>query len=208
MRRINKSTRGFTIVELMIATAVFSVILLLITTGMLEVGRLFYKGTTNANTQETARVILEDISQSIQFSGESVTLPTAAQPNRLCVGAKRYTFNRGVMYTGANHVLLTDRYPTTCNDSTPANNMGSPAAGSREMLGRNMRLSEINVRCVDGSFICPNGTYGIRVRVVYGTDDLLVDATLPTARCRQDIRAGTQFCSVSELETTVTRRVQ
>lgn len=208
MKHIRKSDQGFTIVELMIATTVFSIVLLLVATGMLEVGRLFYKGTTNANTQEIARIVLEDVSQAIQFSGETITLPSASRPNRFCVGSRRYTFNRGVMYNGTNHIFTVDRYPTTCNDSTPANNLSSPAAGSRELMGRNMRLANIDVRCVNGPPTCPGGIYTITVRVVYGQDDLLDDANGTNARCRQDIRAGTQFCSVSELVTTVTRRVE
>lgn len=219
MKHISKNTRGFTLIELMIATSVFAVILLLITSGMLEVGRLFYKGVNSSNTQEITRVILEDVSQAIQFSGESVNLPSASRPTRFCVGSRRYTFNTGAMYiVGANHVLIVDRTSSTCNDQTDPADLGNPEAPTpvrnnmvppRELMGRNMRLANIEVRCANnGPPSCPNGTYDIKVRVAYGDDDLLEDANGPNARCRQDIRAGTQFCSVSELETTVTRRVE
>lgn len=215
MRKLHTASRGFTIIELMIATSVFAVVLLLITSGMLEVGRMFYKGITNTNTQEVARIILEDISQAVQFSGESVTPTSAARPNRFCVGSRRYTFNTNVMLTPSSHVLLVDKFATTCNDSTPPNDMSSPVAGSRELMALNMRLADISIQCVGSADpLCPSNTYEIKVRVVSGEDDLLENdlredgSTITNGRCRQDIRAGTQFCSVSELKTTVTRRIE
>src|SRR3990172_9120101 len=68
-----KGVGGFTIVELMIATTIFSVILLIVTFGMLQIGRTYYKGITLTKTQNAARSIIDTISQDIQFSGEGVT---------------------------------------------------------------------------------------------------------------------------------------
>lgn len=60
-----KNTAGFTIVELMIATVVFSVILILITTGIIQIGKAYYKGIIGSRTQETARKITDEVGRSI-----------------------------------------------------------------------------------------------------------------------------------------------
>lgn len=203
MIKRTSNSQGFTIVELMIATAVFAVLLLVITSGMIQVGRLFYKGTTSAATQEIARTILEDISQAIQFSGDPVILSSAAVPNRFCVGSRRYTFAQGTRLTNSNHAMLVDKLATNCNDATPANNLASPAAGSRELMGLNMRLSEIVI--TKGL----NETYAIKVMVAYGDNSVLedLDGNGTLESCRNE-KSSSQFCSVSQLSTTVKRRLE
>jgi prepilin-type N-terminal cleavage/methylation domain-containing protein len=195
------NSRGFTLVELMIATVIFSVILLLISAGMIQVGRLFYKGSTSVNTQEVARTILDDISQAIQFSGETVTLPTAVYPNRFCVGSRRYTYALGTRLTNSNQVFLVDQFSSTCNDSTPPNNLAAPNAGSRELMGFNMRLT--NLVITPG----PNNTYSITVKVLYGENDTMSNPTTPNAECLNE-RSTSQFCAASELSTTVKKRIE
>jgi prepilin-type N-terminal cleavage/methylation domain-containing protein len=225
MIRPKSDETGFTIVELMIATAVFAVVLLIITTGMIQVGRLYHKGTVNANTQEVARTILEDISQAIQFGGNKAYLP-GGPANWFCVGSRRYTYTRGVRLTNtpANHVLVADRTSSTCNSATGAGNLGNPnisvnrdlTVQPRELMGFNMRLA--NLAIVAG----PNETYTITVRVVYGENDVVCSPAQSTdcaskttspfqtatdLACKDD-RSTTQFCSASQLTTTVTRRVE
>jgi prepilin-type N-terminal cleavage/methylation domain-containing protein len=72
MSRQRKSQAGFTIVELMIATLVFAVVLILITVGVLTFTRSFFKGINQSRTQNAARTVIETISQGIQFSGGEV----------------------------------------------------------------------------------------------------------------------------------------
>ncbi len=54
---------GFTIIELLIATTIFSVVLLLAASGLLYIGRLYYKGLTSSATQEAARNIMQELTQ-------------------------------------------------------------------------------------------------------------------------------------------------
>ena len=89
--------RGFTVVELMIATGVFSMLLVVILTAVTRIGRMYYKGLTTARTQEVARIVLDDIAQQIQYSGGGadgsvVTSQTSTSPvtKAVCVGKERY----------------------------------------------------------------------------------------------------------------------
>jgi prepilin-type N-terminal cleavage/methylation domain-containing protein len=216
-----KSTRhnenGFTIIELMIATAVFSVVLLVCAVGLLQVGRSYYKGVTTARTQEVARTILDEISQNIQFgSGTVNTLNNNNGSIGYCVGDKTYSYipNRQLIDTAptgdqSRHVLAVDDSISTCSAGIPAQNMlGNPAG--RELMTTRMRLSDFTITRLGA-----NELYRVTVRVVSGERDLLVDrnsdnqitAADNPVQCKND-RAGTQFCAVSELTTTVQKRVR
>ena len=66
--------KGFTIVELLIATAVFSFILLVVTTGIIRLGNMYYKGVISSRTQESIRNIVSETSSAIQFAQSSKVL--------------------------------------------------------------------------------------------------------------------------------------
>ncbi len=72
IRNIAVDTRGFTIVELMIATVVFSLVMVICLVGMVQVSRAYYKGITISKTQEAGRFLMDEISSTIQFSGSSI----------------------------------------------------------------------------------------------------------------------------------------
>jgi prepilin-type N-terminal cleavage/methylation domain-containing protein len=57
---------GFTIIELLIATTVFSVVLVGALAGFLEIGKLFYKGVSTTSTQSIANEVLQDVSGQFQ----------------------------------------------------------------------------------------------------------------------------------------------
>lgn len=206
---------GFTLVELMIATVVFSVVLLIITVGILQISRVYIKGTTENATQNTARTIMDTISQSIQFGGGNVATTTGGaatpgSPKAFCVGSQRYTYalgyqvvdgtpNGGLSQT--NHALASDSI-ANCSQTT-VQSLNGPTISGRELLAPNMRLSKFEVNQVSGS----TNLYRVTIRIVYGDNDLLDDPTSANARCKGAV-AGTQFCAMSELSTVVVKRVQ
>jgi prepilin-type N-terminal cleavage/methylation domain-containing protein len=72
MRRIRHTIKeeGFTIVELMIALSVLSVILVTVTLILLQIGVLYSKGVNAADLQNATRTVVADISGQLQFSGK------------------------------------------------------------------------------------------------------------------------------------------
>ena len=214
------SQKGFTIIELMIATLVFSVILLLVTYGLIQIGRTYIKGLNESKTQQTARSIMDTISQDIQFNGGTVRLSDrAAGTFAFCIGGNRYSVLTGAKLvdnapaTGeAKHVLVVDVAPIAdCNEDPPTSQSlgGVITSESRELLGPNMRLASLAV-CGPGATAtftgCPvlgSNLYQVNVRVVYGDNDLLNPARDACAG-----GAGSQFCAVAELSTTVQKRVR
>lgn len=204
MVRRRLGQHGFTIVELMIATLVFSVVLLLVTTGIIQVSRTYYKGINESNTQDTARSIMETVGEAIQFSGGAVgqtdTTEQAGVLKAFCVGDTQFSYRLGTQLvtgtpgSGQTNSVLRKNTVSNCNSSSPA------LATGQELLSPNMRLSELTVIPIPGGV-----AYTIRVKVVYGDTDLLNNPTTSAALCKG--KNGTQFCSASDISTTVYKRV-
>lgn len=195
---------GFTIIELLIATMIFSVVLLIITGGILQITRVYYKGVTEANTQNAARSIIDTISQAIQFNGgvvQATPAPTVGAAQSFCVGSLQFSYRLGYQLvdgaTGTNQTNNSLREDTI--SGCTAMSAGATFTG-RELMSPKMRLSSLSVQ--------PAGTnlWKITVQVTYGDDDLLNNPTAANASCK-GIQAGTQFCSVSELSTIVVKRI-
>lgn len=228
--------RGFTIVELLIASAVFSVILLICAVGLLQIGRTYYKGVTSSQTQEAARSIIEEVSKTIQFNGGNVGLmihPGGSEPSEnpstpsyVCIGNRRFAFviNRQLTPSGApgpdqsRHVLAVDNRQCVGGTPQPLTN-SNLLDESKELLPPNMRLTKFEVGCApDNSTPDPldclsDNLYQVTVRVVAGGQDVLVDTN--SSRPGPDLPGeclpnsiGGQFCAVAELSTAVQKRVK
>ncbi|HVU59892.1 MAG TPA: prepilin-type N-terminal cleavage/methylation domain-containing protein [Candidatus Saccharimonadales bacterium] len=211
-RRTHVRRRGFTILELMIASSVFAVILLVVAVGVQRFTSGYFKGVTSSQTQATARNIMSDVSQAIEFGTNITPTVTSSGVSGLCIDNTLYSYAVGQQVTDtapnsgkhqANHALVVSN-PSSCTASTTPSLPNNPLpSGSRELLGQHMRLSAFSVT---GS----GSLYTIHIRIIYGDDDLLTPAVSgstnwATENCSGT--AGSQFCAVSDLQTTVERRV-
>ncbi len=211
---------GFTILELMIATVIFSLVLMMTLAGIIQITKMYFQGTTQIKTQEVARSIVDEISESIRFSKELVTLPTPIvgpkieyddgagtvnlDTGYICVGTRRYTYAidrqlkespKATPTKEKRHVLWVDRPTGGCND---VEDLTLDLTDGKELLSENMRLTRFSV--VDNG-----SSYTIDVSVVYGDDDLL-EYTDDPVTCKSAF-TGSEFCGVSNLSVTVVRRL-
>jgi len=193
----------------MIATAVFSVVLLLCATAILQIGQQFYKGTIINRTQNTARAAIDDIAQTIQFGAKtSPTTIVSGTKTTLCIGQVRYTYTNTQSLGQIAHVLWKDRIGVGgCGTSVPDLTQATPSSGGQELLGSDMRLPSLDVTA--------NGkVWSISLNVAYGPDDdvfavaTAVDGTTSPdyTRCKAT-RLGGQFCAVSAISTQVVQRL-
>lgn len=209
---------GFTIMELMIATMVFSVILLLVTYGIIQIGNRYFKATLQSQTQTAARNAIDEVSRNLQFSDGtlSTTTPNSDGVGAYCINNTQYLYmlRKMQVQTGSpQHVLVVRPDPGSCAVPTDLsyfqNGLGS---NERDLLGNRMRLAAFDVSGPNA-----NGVFTITLRVVTGDDDLLCS---PSAGCtgsdselasNSDITckggAGSTYCAYSELSTAVTRRL-
>lgn len=217
-RRLND--KGFTIIELMVATVVFSMVLLLCTYGIIHVGNDYYKGITEARTQENARSLVDRISQDIQFSGGSVFtgLSLSGSPVKgFCIGSHLYSFiTDGQLVTNGTpnasqnqvyHAMVVEDVPACSATTTPSNINASAslATGQEELISANVRIqpydsipSHQNIVWSDAS---QPGLYNVGMKLIYGDNDAL-DAT--RTKCLGG--AEIQFCAVSSLLSSVQPR--
>jgi len=198
--RLNQ--KAFTIIELMIATAVFSTILVMVTIMMISIGNLYYKGVNEARVQDDVRSITDEVAQHLELS-DAGPLPPAVSPNGLnhayCIGDTRYTFtlNRQIV-TQTPHVLWRDTNPTPDSCSTTNTFLTSPppATNGSELIAPNSRLTFFS--------ISNTSPYTISVGIAFGDTTLLNLSGINTT-CKGNI--GDQFCATATLTTTVTQRV-
>lgn len=220
--RSGQSQDGFTIAELLLASAVFAVVLLIALSGFLQIGHLFYKGVSTTQTQNINKQIVDDISAGLQTADSINTHQSYGGWAYACVGNTRYTYSIGRMVdfsqtrnynqpvsatatTGGNFGLIKDSLAgsggacaTPCND-TCAPGQQAFSSGKTELLGNKMRLEKFEINNLG-----PN-LYGISVKVAYGDDDTLDNPYDPdTVACKGDL-SRQKFCSVDSLSTSVYR---
>lgn len=217
---------GFTILELLIATAVFSVVLLLCATAIVQVGRMYYKSILQVRTMDTNRAISDDLTQAIQFGERSNSFyGYSAQTynnapygsilvRSLCLGSIRYSYVLGIKSLGNDttnqlpHIFMKDRYN---GSGCPPQDITAASATGTELLGTDMRILEFNVAPpLVGGVPDTSGIWTITTKIAYGsTDDLFTD-TLSSppddVACIGSIIGG-QFCSISSITTNAIKRL-
>lgn len=200
--------RGFTLVELLVATTVFSLILLVATTGIVQLGRLYYRGITDSKTQEVTRAVFEDISRSVQFAkGQRRDVPAALLPagvTQFCIGDTRYSYSINEKVTSSSSTGL------RATRISPTDNCLGAVAG-QQMLDQNMRLLDLRVAPIGSS-----SGYDVLVKVAYGDNDLLnlyqddgstrTAVSIDAGQCKSGT-AGSSFCAVAQLNTIIKKRL-
>jgi prepilin-type N-terminal cleavage/methylation domain-containing protein len=194
---------GFTILELLIATTVLSVILVMVTVVMVGIGRLYYKGINQARVQDNVRSIVDELARQVQLYDQPPMPDTTGNVRAYCFGATRYIYvvgqRLGTEAGQSPQVLWRDTTtPGSCNadDAT----FSAPLPQGTELIGPRSRLTAFDITCPAVTKHCV-----ITVGVAYGDDNQLTSPAGINARC-QDTE-GRQFCAAANLTTTVVRRL-
>jgi hypothetical protein len=193
--------------ELLIATLIFSMVLVVVTACVMQFSKQYYKGGISNTTQNAARTVMDDVVRSIQFnSGDVVPLYNGfGSLAGYCIGdSKRYSFMRGENIEGTQYHAFVADTVTGCGTLTAPLDAGflpsdiSGYTNARELLSTGMRLSAFRI---DQS----GDLFTITVKIAYGQDDLLTNPTQANAACKQN--SDLKYCAISELKTTVAKRV-
>jgi prepilin-type N-terminal cleavage/methylation domain-containing protein len=214
MKKIDKQQKGFTVVELLIATAVFSLVLLVFLIALIRISQIFYKGVNLSNTQEAARNTIQTISDDIQF----FNVEPAVYDSYFCVGGYRYSFNKGVQVGGgdANDFGIIREASSTCKPWTGSGSQAPDFSKAAKLLDPGMQLNDLVVKPV-------NGGISVKILVVfYGSSKTVFLSQLPSsindpndpsynayrasdARCTGP-PSSSQFCATAEYQTTVLQK--
>lgn len=205
MIKMKSKQQGFTIVELMIATMIFGVMMLIVSGSIVAIGRQFYKGIISARTQEVTRNIADELSRNLQFSGSNPTRRVNGDVVSLCVDETEYIYRVGKKLVDPPGPTMPDeafegivRFDSCGSGSPPAWPPTTIPSGGTELLGKNMRIVRLDISD-DGT----GRAWTVDIKVAFGDSDLLDGAR---ENCVSG-RAGSQFCATSEIKITVFKRL-
>jgi len=214
---------GFTIVELMIATAILSIILTLVTVMMIRIGDLYYKGISQTIVQDNVRTITDDVSQHLQLNDQSPTTATSGSTQAYCINTTRYTYvlNNQIGTNGYIHILWRDTIPNNQSCTTANLAASNPSKRTHGTNGTELLANEsmLTYFCIDGedssgnpeSGCTPgNSPFNVSVAIAYGNALLtssppLLSGSGLSAACNG--QTGDQYCATAHLTTTVAQRI-
>lgn len=217
-----RDQRGFTLVELMVATTVFTVIMATVAAMLVQYSNSQRKAVNETAVQNVARDVIDQVSQSLQFEGRSVTaLSSTDNTIGYCIGTTRYSVALGrQVTTSTTHAAMVDRTGIGCGGSAQLVRTATSGLVGTELVGNQMRMANFDITSAQ------TGLYSVTLRVVFGATDLLcsqsasvscnpADNATSTIFDGENIPADTtcktgkdgRFCAVSELATTVRSRL-
>jgi prepilin-type N-terminal cleavage/methylation domain-containing protein len=217
------SSTGFTIIELLIATTIFSIVLVVIVSSFLQVGRMFYKGVSVNNTNESTRNLVDSIANDARLSTFTPGGADSSDPSKLffCIGAHRYTYKLNTQVK-ANDISTSAStmgagiVQDTAGGSSCLDPTHNPGINPSQVLGPDMRLNALSVtKNTTGTSVMIHAHvifYGVDKTVFSSSihpNDTATDHTAalndPSAYCSGNL-LSTQFCAVSDIGTSVTLR--
>lgn len=128
--------QGFTIVELLIALSILSVILVTATIILIQIGALYSKGVNAADLQNATRTTVADISGQLQFSGK---VPNGCTPtDTTCYANSKNFLNSadGTTLTVYTYCIGNTRYSYVLNRELGTDRGTSPEQKTSHVLWR------------------------------------------------------------------------
>lgn len=195
--RADKHQTGFTIIELLIATLVFSVLLIVMMSAIIRTSDLFYKGVSMSKTQEDARNVVQSIASDIQFTGGAPIAKTGVSTSVFCIGIHRYQYVlRAHVNGGSNYgIQRDDQGRSNCNPDTLCD-----TTTCVNMLDNNMQLNDLTIDCTKGPYC------DVHIHVVfYGGSSTGLFTPSPTdtnAQCTGSL-SDSKICATVDYDSTV-----
>ena len=224
----DKTTSGFTLIELMLSMTFIAILLIMIAMTTIQISHIYNKGLTLREVNQVGRTVSSDvqrsISSSIPFDVTKQNLgspsPTsryvdiASQGGRLCVGRYTYAWNYGEAlrpdgtaynkYTGGDvntpirFVKVNNPSASLCTDPT----LNIVKTDATEMLSsgdRDLVIHELTVAQTASDETIGQALYAISMTI--GTNDQ-AQLTTNSASCLPPSEgAGNQdYCSVNQFD--------
>lgn len=207
MKKSNQS--GFTIIEVLIASLIFTTILLLCMEGITRIARVYVKNSSITRTSEFVKSFVDEIAQQVRYSTATPYI-TGSGPILICISGNGYKIELNKADTDPDVNPIIKIRDNSCTLYTNLANYADATYSPEAIAPSNMRVLVF-------SFTQSGELWQIRMRVALGPKDLLRDqagllltnpsANLSTANCASGTR-GSEFCSVIDISTAVSRRMR
>jgi prepilin-type N-terminal cleavage/methylation domain-containing protein len=211
---------GFTLVELLMALALFSFVLLIITMGFIQVIHTYQAGIASRSTQQTTRFGMDDMARGVRdASTVGIALNTTGindhpdgivqQTDILCAFSSGGGANTRyyVKWNGSTKSLVKEYFTPAINlaTHTPVCNLANPIAGTLQTLSSSdLSIQDFNAEVVGINATAPTQTVRLTLRVTSNRRDLLASPGNVGSNCKGAV--GGQFCSQTVITTTVEPR--
>lgn len=191
--------KGFTIIEVLIATTIFSYAFIIIALGFVEINKMYRQGISIRRVQQSSRFIVDDILRAARPATLIVDAydPVTTNPNGIIMQysteeeTKKYCIHQVTDDEGKSRNSLY-KYTAPDNNTCPTTIM--PKA--ENMMERGVYLLDTyTLTSIEGG-----QSAKIELELATGSTELL-----EPSGCQNNI-AGRQFCGVSRLSTTVSAR--
>ncbi len=202
-----KDAVGFTLIELLVAMSVFSFMLLIVSTGFINIVKINQATNASRLTQQSARLILETIERQLRVSSQVVVAVDATDPNygRLCLYnnseyIEYFVDTAGNLRQGTvSNLAACDTAPSPSLVSSASKlNTNNVASGATD--GVKVRRFLVSTSAIPGS---NGGLVTIELSMTgQGVNDSELNAT--KTGCKPG--PGSQFCSVTTLVTSAQLR--
>lgn len=216
---IKDNQTGFTLIELLVAMSLFAFVLLVATVGFLQVNRIYHRSNTVAAVQNTTRSVVDDLSRSVRLANPESPIEHvprgAGDTGIICIGNVVYVyfinFESGTRYSFSSRnqeISGLVRVPSTkdtCAEHNEFFTTGFPNEGDNlGVLDSGFVLRDIQLNSINGT---ADRGFNISATVSFGADDLFETADRANTKCKGSVERGSQFCSVSSLQTAAFRRL-
>lgn len=199
MKHPKNSQSGFTLVEITLAMAIFSFMLLVVSVAYINIARLYTASTSARNVQQNNRFAVEQITRVARSAGSATTSDKNSDGgvSWICFNSKVgsqlfYLESLGVSYKNNLHQVAVGSCPTP---DQPPNVAG--VSGNEVINSDNTYAARLVADTSAGRL----ATFSLWM--VSKTD--LLDTTDPnTLQCKSG--PGNEFCAVNKLTTTVEMR--
>lgn len=197
-QKVSSLTHGFTLVELLLAMALFSFMLSILSLGFLQIGRIYQSGVASRSTQQTSRAIMEDISREVRGASTILVPVDSSTDNELCL----QTNSQIVRYQRTtDDSLVKAVYSGDCSGNIPAGATKTVLVDPTSANNRGLRAQRFVTKPIKDA---ANANASVEINLIVSTsqENDLLNAN---GSCKEGV-TGSQFCSSTSLTNTVSIR--
>jgi prepilin-type N-terminal cleavage/methylation domain-containing protein len=219
------SKSGFTLIELMLSMALFSMVLVIVLGAFTQINAAFYRGVSSNKTQEAVRKLSDSIANDTRSNG--LTLPALKNlPAGDTAGS-----NVAVICSDSSYFLIRENFISSDTERAAVKINGSGCGGApTDFAGAVAKLKSILVdsatekteALISGN-ISVHGVFlnqgVLSLHTLYGDtsptsglvayEDLAVNGvTKKIPRCAGGLNKGFQFCATAQMTTVLQNRLR